>query len=244
MRTHSRPYLLGWLLAAVCLAASAPGSAGVLSLSPRQDNTLFEDADGDTSNGAGPALFAGVTGQGRMRRALLWFDVVEGLPSGARVDSVTLGLHVSNAPDGVAREFSLHRLIRGWGEGTSFSTGGAGAPATANDATWTHAFHPADPWRSPGGDFEPGVSASALVTEVGAYTWSSAHLAADVRAWLADPGSNHGWLLRGEETGAGTARRFDSREAAFSMRPILTIFFTPSAVAPAVSWGGVKAIYR
>jgi hypothetical protein len=241
-RTRSRP--LPWLLALALLVAVAPASAGVVTLSPQRDNTLFEDADGDTSNGAGPALFSGVTSQGRIRRALLWFDLAGRLPAGARIDSVTLGLHVSNAPNGIPREFSLHPVRREWGEGTSFSTGGTGAPATANDATWTHAFHPADSWSSPGGDFEPGVSASALVMDVGGYTWSSPQLAADVRSWLGDTRTNHGWLLQGDEAGPGTARRFDSREGLPSTRPVLTIFYTPGALGSPVSWGGLKAIYR
>jgi len=53
-------------------------------------------------------------------------------------------------------------------------------------------------------------------------------MAAEVAAWLADPGSNFGWLLKGNESTARTTKRFDTRENADpSVRPRLTIVYTP-----------------
>ena len=244
MSARAGRWLAAWLLAASVCHVAAPASAGVSTLTPIRDNTLFQDADGSTSSGAGPALFAGVTSQGKTRRALLRFDVSAGLPPGARIDSVVLALHVSNAPNAIAREFTLHRVVRDWGEGTSSSSGGTGAPATADDATWTHAFHLGEAWSAPGGDFAPNPSGSSLVGDIDTYTWGSARMTADVRSWISDPNSNYGWLLRGEEADLGTARRFDSREAPGSTKPILSIFYTQAASAPPISWGGIKAIYR
>ena len=239
MRPHR--HALMWLVVCGVLGAGNV-SAGVLVLAPERDNTLFEDANGDISDGAGPALFAGRTSQGTIRRSLLRFDPAA-LPPGAQIDSVTLTLQVSNAPNTVPRQFTLHVLARDWGEGASYSTGGAGDAAAPNDATWTHAFLPSAHWSTPGGDFEPVPSASLVVEGIGAYTWTSAAMTADVRSWAERPDTNHGWLLQGEEADLATARRFDSREAPASSRPTLTIFYTEASSRP-ISWGGVKARYR
>jgi hypothetical protein len=47
-----------------------------------------------------------------------------------------------------------------------------------------------------------------------------------VQAWLADPTSNHGWLLRGDETAGGSSKRFESRESPDpSLQPVLVVEF-------------------
>ena len=226
------------------MGAEAP-SASVLAITPTRDNTLFQDVGGDLSNGAGPALFAGNTGQGLARRALLFFDVARQVPAGARIDSVVLTFQVSNAPNDIPRQITLHRVLADWGEGASVATGGTGAAATEGDATWTHAFYPARRWSTTGGEFDPGVSASLLVAGVGKYSCSGARLTMDVQSWLAQPGTNHGWLVLGEETGVNTARRFDSREAATpTSRPTLTVYYNGTFAARSDSWGSLKVRYR
>ena len=85
-----------------------------------------------------------------MRRALLRFDVAGILPGSARIDGVELRLNCSNAPNGTAWTFALHRLLRDWGEGTSSTTSGSGAAATLDDATWIHTFFPGASWSNPG----------------------------------------------------------------------------------------------
>jgi len=239
-----------WLLSFLILLGSTVtrcAFAEVAILPCAHDNTLFEDADGDTSNGAGPALFAGRNSQDRTRRALVAFDLLNVLPAGARIDRVELALYVSSAPDSTARSFSLHRALRGWGEGVSSSSGGAGATAAAGDATWLHARYPAELWSHPGGDFAATASASQRCGDIGPVAWEGPGLSADVEAWLADPASNHGWLLMGEELGSRTVRRFASRESVeLATRPTLTIFYSrsdPVAARPA-SWGRLKAAYR
>jgi len=231
------------LVAVFAVPLSTPASAAVLELTADRDNTLF--ADDDLSNGAGPALFAGNTGSGATRRALLFFDLAGRLPPGARVDSVSVTLQVTNAPDDFARPFTLHRVRGDWGEAGSIATGGAGAAAQVGDATWRAAFYPARPWAAAGGDFEPMASSSRSVEGLGSYTWRGAGLTADVRGWLIHPDSNDGWLLRGEESSAQTARRFASREVGEAYaRPTITIHYTPAAITRSQSWGGIKAAYR
>jgi hypothetical protein len=238
-----RPFLLLVLFASVLFANA---SADVVVLPCSQDNTLFADANGDTSNGAGPAIFSGRNGQGRTMRALVAFDLSSAPLLDARIDSVALTLVVSSAGDTAATVLSLHRILRTWGEGTSFASGGTGAPATAGDATWLYAFYPADLWSAPGGDFDPAESVAQTCVDLGKCSWRGPGLVADLESWLMHPATNHGWLLRGVETGLRTVRRFGSREAtAPADRPTLTIYFTPHPVETVSrTWGRLKASYR
>jgi hypothetical protein len=233
-------------LVAALLPWSASARAETIRLEPSADNTLFEDAEGDTSNGAGPALYVGRNNQnsGRARRAVIAFDL-DAIPRGASVDSVVLELHLSNSSDLVPRSLTVHRLDAPWGEGQSMSAGGTGTDATTGDATWVHAFFPDRSWLTPGGDFEALVSATQIVGATGSCAWVGRGLVADVMAWLQQPATNHGWLILGDESSPGTARRFDSRENPVSaMHPSLTIHFSPTRSARAMTWGSIKAAYR
>jgi hypothetical protein len=237
-----------WLIALTCLLliwTSAEASGAAVTVTSARDNTLLESPSGDLSNGAGPALFAGNNGQGLARRALLLFEVASQVPPGAAIDSVVMTLQVSNAPNDIEREFTLHRVLADWGEGTSTTTGGSGAPASEGDATWIHTLYPGQRWSTPGGEFDSAVSASFRVADVGVYALRGVGLRTDVQTWLARPGTNHGWLMVGEETGFNTARRFDSREATEpAARPTLTIYYTERFAARSTTWGSVKARYR
>lgn len=224
-RLTCRPGVLlaGFLL----VAAPSASGADMVTLIADRDNTLFEDAGGALSNGSGPVFFTGNNGQDLARRALLRFDVAGAVPAGALVTAATLRLNCSNASTTTPRVLTLHRVFADWGEGASSTTSGAGAAATSGDATWIHRSFTGSLWAAAGGDFAATASASQSVGDVGAYTWTGADLAADARAWLADPGANWGWLLLGDETALNTARRFDSREhATAANRPALTLEFT------------------
>jgi hypothetical protein len=225
------------------VASAARSDVRVIGCS--RDNTLFEDAQGDTSNGAGPACFAGNNGQNLVRRALVRFDLAGLVPAGAAIDAAELALEVTSAPDTITRSITLHRVLADWGEGTSSSSGGGGAPATTGDATWLHARYPDVFWGQPGGDFVAAPSSSAPVGDVGRYVWSSAGMRADVQRWLADPATNFGWLLRGEEGAPRSVRRFDSRESATpAQRPTLTVFYSMPVPTSSTTWGRLKALYR
>jgi len=238
-----RPRAVCWFVLAIALASQA--SAGVVAVTPVRDNTLFQDADGDTSNGAGPAFFAGRNSQNLTRRGLLAFDLAGQVPAGSKVDSVVLTLQVSSAPDTFPRLFTLHPVLDNWGEGRSYSSGGAGAPATPGDASWLHTFYPALLWAHAGGDFDPTVSASAVVGDIGTYLWTGPGMTADVQMWLGQPASNFGWLIQGEETGPRTVRRFDSRESDLpAHRPTLTIYFSTAVATRSTTWGSLKAHFR
>ena len=222
------------LAAALTGIASDLASAATISIMPSKDNTLYEfdPDDGDHSNGAGFHFFAGETAMSELRRGVLAFDIAGSIPPGSTIIGVTLSLNCSRVFSDTARTVELHRLLADWGEGTSDAPGeeGDGAPATTNDATWRHRFFDTIFWAMEGGDFSPTVSASQSVGPVGPYTWNSAQMVADVQSWVNNPAGNFGWLVLGDESAAGTTKRFDTRESASP--PVLTIEYRSGQSAP------------
>jgi hypothetical protein len=215
------------LLAVLAAVGASAADAGSRRLSSVQDATLIESASGAWANGSGASLFAGRTNQeqGSLRRALIAFDVAVHVPQGAHVRSATLVLAVAPGNPG-PRNLSLHRALTSWSEGPATAPGGSGAAAEPGDATWLHASAPDVPWNTAGGDFAPSASAITSVDEAGEYAWTSPQLREDVQAWLDDPASNHGWLLRGDEAASGTSKRIASRESQDpSLRPALLVEF-------------------
>ena len=222
------------LAAALTGIASDLASAATISIMPSKDNTLykFDPDDGDHSNGAGFHFFAGETAMSELRRGVLAFDIAGSIPHGSIITSVTLSMNMSRTISETPRIVELHKLLADWGEGTSHAPGeeGDGAPATTNDATWRHRFFDTIFWAMEGGDFSATVSASQSVGPVGQYTWSSAQMVADVQSWVNNPASNFGWLVLGDESAAGTTKRFDTRESASP--PVLTIEYRSGQSAP------------
>ncbi len=190
-----------------------------------RDATLIEHPEGALANGSGPVFFAGRTSQptDSIRRGLVHFDVAEHLPAGAIVQEASLELHCTQTSGGAA-VVGLHRALVSWGEGASYATGGQGAPAEPQDATWLHRFYPDVFWSKPGGFFAGGARAATSVEDPGLYTWQDPKLAADVRLWLLNPAANHGWLLLGDESASTTVKRFESRESAEpDLQPVLRV---------------------
>jgi hypothetical protein len=212
---------------ALVLASTHLATAATITLTPSKDNSIYsEDA---LSNGMGGNLFAGNTAGGATRRALLTFDL-SAIPADATITSVTLQLYATGNQS-AAQTVTLTRLTVDWGEGTSnagASGGGGGAAATLGDATWQYSFYSTTQWTSAGGDFAAGASASTSVAGANAvYLWNSPGMLADVQTWLADPSTNFGWIVRGNEGTSSTAKAFASRETANSaQRPQLMITYT------------------
>jgi hypothetical protein len=230
-----RKILFG-LVIATALAGifSSSATAQLANINPIKDNTLYQydPAEGDVSNALGNHFFAGETGMAELRRGVLAFDIAGNIPAGSTILGVTLSLNMSRTGLNDARNIELHKMLADWGEGTSVAPGeeGDGAPATINDATWRHRFFDTIFWTTEGGDFSVTVSASQSVGPVGAYTWSSSQMRADVQSWLDDPASNFGWLVLGDESEISTAKRFDTRESANP--PVLTIIYRPAGPRP------------
>ena len=220
-------------LASILLSGSSLTAQNTISINPSKDNTLYENTAGNLSNGAGDHFYVGETNQGLKRRALLKFDISSNVPNGTSILKATLTLSMDKA-SGESNTIELHVLTTDWGEGASvaFETagvgGGSGTVAQANDATWLYSFYNTSLWATAGGDFNPLVSASVSVNDIGNYTWTSSQLAADVQSWLNTPSSNFGWCLIGNETAQRTSKRFASREfATTANRPLLTIVYAP-----------------
>lgn len=226
------------------LILSLPLSAEILELPPVQDNTLYEDAEGDVSNGAGMGLFFGrVGGDGNelLRRALVKFDL-SGIPANAVVNSVTVRFEINQVPQSSAApgSASLQRVTKAWGEAGSNPIGpeGQGTLAQTGDATWLYTFFDTDTWGSAGGDYEPLVSATAAFGAASPETLvftSTPELVSDVKGWITDPATNHGWIVRGDEIRSQNARRVASRECpadpnCFEDAPVLTIDYVVPSV--------------
>jgi len=233
MKRTSRSVVASVLLPySIAILSTTTGLADQLVLESAKDNTLYEDQSGSLSNGAGVAFFAGVTGQNRITRAVLAFDL-SAIPAGSTITSAVLELNQSNTNNisSAAQTLTLHRLLRDWGEGSSNASSGegGGAQASTGDATWAHTFFNTALWDTVGGDFSGQISATTQVGGNGKYTWgSSQQLVADVQGWIDDPANNFGWVIRGNENSSRTAKRFDSRNTGNAAnRPRLTVNFDP-----------------
>lgn len=213
-----------------CLTSliSFPVAADMMQISASRDTTLYESATGALGNGSGQYFFAGTTNQPQLRRALLAFETTSILPENAVIQSVALRLHVSSTST-LINNFSLYRMTSQWTEGASDASGteGSGTTALNGDATWLHSSLPGALWNTPGGDFHSVASSMLSVGDVGFYSWTSAQMTADVQDWIANPQSAFGWMLRGDEFGPGTTRRFDSSESLNSaFAPTLVIQYS------------------
>lgn len=211
--------------------------AGQVALSASKDNTLYESVEGDISNGSGDYIFTGRTAvfaDGRVRRAVIAFDVAAAVPAGATILDARITLYMSKTIAG-DEPASFHRLLADWGEGPSDPLGeeGAGATALPGDATWLHTFFDTTFWSTPGGDFLPDPSATQTIGAIlDFYTWSSPQLTADVQDMLDNPASNFGWILIGNESVTFTAKRFNSRSNFDPLtRPVLAVCFAPPGCA-------------
>ena len=215
-------------------AAAVTAQSVTVEISSQKDNTLFEDQVGGLSNGAGYYFFAGRTSQlsNSIRRGVIAFDIAASIPSGAVIVDAQLTLFMSRVSFGApAATIELRRLEADWGEGSSdaFGEEGGGALSATNDVTWIHTFFDAGFWTSPGGDFDAPVSSSTVVNSVGFYTFpSTSTMIADVQNWLDTPSGNFGWIILGNETVAGSSRRFSCKEDTLaSNRPILSVSYIP-----------------
>lgn len=229
-------YLIAVLI--LLVSAQSPVLAETVDLNPDRDNTLFERPAGDLSNGAGPSLFFGRTGNNAnqvLRRALLRFDL-SAIPPGSVIEQVDLTIEVDLVPPGATGfDATLHAVQSDWGEGSSFApgAGGAGAPPAPGDATWIHTFFDNQFWNVPGGDFAPSPSAMTSINNaVGSFTFASTpELIANVQTWVNQPAQNFGWIILGAEDSPQNARRIGSRENT-ALAPVLRVEFEPAPDLP------------
>ena len=197
------------------------------------DTSLVEHNPNNNLGGMA-MLPIGRSDTGPIARGLFKFTVADTLPAGAVVRAATLELEVVNGGLSVAREFSVHRLLRAWGEGTKAGGDGEenfGAPAEAGEATWNARLFPTLLWSEPGAksgtDYISVASASGNLSSVGRYSLSSTTMTSDVQSWLDNPGTNFGWLIKvGNELRTGTLLSLASREHP-QVRPVLRVQYEP-----------------
>ena len=219
------------LAASLCAALPVAADADTLVLTAVADATLIESVD-TTQYALGAAYNiycgrVGTNGSGMLRRALLRFDL-SAIPAGSTVTSASLKVYMSQT-NTTTQATTLHRMLQSWGEGASFAFGGAGTSPEPGDATWSNRFYPGQPWTTPGGTFVETATQTKSIGSAGAYVFASnASMVADVQSWIASPATNFGWVMRGNETTLGTAKRFESRESGDpTRRPLLTVVYTP-----------------
>lgn len=228
-------------LSAVLLVAALHGRAEVTNLVAIADTALRE-ANPDNNLGGMLYLPVGVTSVGTRNRALFKFDVSI-IPTNACIASATLKL-ISAFASTSGVDYNLHRLLKDWGEGGLSGGGGGtmtlGAPATNGCATWNARFHQNDLWSAPGAqagtDYVSEPSAVVGISTTGnTNSFISIGILEDVQRWVADPGTNFGWILmQANESVSGVARRMGSREDTANA-PVLTInYVIPTAGALAL----------
>ena len=230
-KNHSKSlFIIAFLISGLFFTAISVKdlfSQTTVNITVANDNTLYEDANGLTSNGAGQYFFTGKTATSSLRRGLIKFDL-SSIPKCAVVTSVTLTLHMSKTITG-NRTVELRKLSESWGESTSAPGGeeGFGAAAEPGDATWVHRFYDTLNWGRDGGVFSTTTSGSQSIGGVGFYTWgSTSQMINDVQGWLDDSTLNNGWLLLGDESATATAKRFDTHEnLTAANRPVLTVTY-------------------
>lgn len=224
-----------WSTIVLALTAGHLQAQTTTTIACSLDNTLYESATGSFSNALGD-LFVGVTAQGKLRRALLRFDVAAALPADARVLSATLQLEITGSGAPTATTATVHRATRPWGEGTSLAItggGGQGAPTTPGDATWLHAVSPTSPWTMAGGDFDAAPRGSIALPVLG--TTSGTVDPQLVEAWLTGQLTNHGVLLKtAEQFPVDRARRLASRETPAIGPSLVVIWIARGATG---AWG-------
>ncbi len=227
MTRRTTPIATAVLALSLATPAALAGTPTVETLEAVADTTIFDT--GETSNGSGPVLYAGVTGgQGGFtkQRSPVRFDL-SSIPAGAEIldATVTVTLVQVNPITQQPDPYELRRILSAWGEAGSSSPGGQGGPPAEGDATWSFAFWPDVAWGEPGGDLADAPSANLDIgLEDGTqWTFADPQLAADVQAWIDGEAENHGWALMGDETLIWTARKFGAREGFSGTRPTLTV---------------------
>jgi len=227
------PRNLAIAILAVCSTVAWPAAAVTNIFYPVADTSLLEVAPNNNLGGLA-GMNAGSTQEYNRTRALLRFDL-SSLPTNTLILSAMLQLEVTRQPDEPPNNttFSLHRMLRPWGEGNKspITQQGKGLPASPGEATWNCAFHPTNTWTFPGGapdvDFSSVASSSQFIYGLGESPYqfdTTPEFLADVAGWVQHSPSNFGWmLLCDSEFMNFTARRFSTREDTFYSPPLLEL---------------------
>ncbi|MBT8102972.1 MAG: DNRLRE domain-containing protein [Gammaproteobacteria bacterium] len=151
----------------------------------------------------------------RMQRALLEFDL-SAIPASAEIISAKLELE--QRAIGTPGAIGVHRVTRGWLEGT-----GKGGIGGADGATWL-SYDGSTSWGQPGGDFDSTLYAATTTTSGKNGQWVAWDIRDLVDEWVSGQFPNYGLLLAGD--GVADSAEFHSREGLDpESAPKLTIVF-------------------
>ena len=166
-------------------------------------------------------LLAGARGRGSVDRALLRFDL-SSVPAAAVIAESSLRLVVVREPPADASSaFELHRLLKPWDASVNWTQASADAPWSAAGGA------PQNDYLADGSSAEITPDNELIFADLSA-------MVEDLQAWLADPSSNHGWMLFSDrEDLVRTARHFGSNES--SIPPELTLEYLLPAGPPELS---------
>jgi hypothetical protein len=222
--TPQKALFCGWsaLFPLLYVLTSAVSGVETVALPVAQDTTLFEwnPLDNMGNQRDLPAGTLGNMGDRKRARLLFQVDLASGLPPGGEIVAARFRILLTMAPESGRADsvFALHRISVPWGEGDKRGDLPGGDTATEGEANWNARFHPDQLWSVPGGalgsDYVAEPSAGTQISSPKSYVMEfNAQGLADLSAMLAEPESNHGWvLLTHDEERAKTARRFAARE--------------------------------
>jgi hypothetical protein len=171
---------------------------GALTLTPSMDTSI---SSGSPNPLGAQTILVGRRNNGTVDRGLLRFDF-SSLPARSRVERVRLRLTGIKAPQNpVPSDFLLYRVLTSWDASANWTSASAGT-------LW------AAPGGGPGDDYLAKASASAPYTAALEFGPND-DLLSDVRVWIANPSTNHGWMIQSSGEGIQqTARHFGSSESA------------------------------
>ncbi len=223
------PQTYDWLFRTYPQSGSS-GTPKSINLYPFKDNTIYSEYTSN-SNGAGEYIIAGTDYYPHYRRALMEFDIASSIPKFSTINSVSLNLYCSYVYDSMGYDVELMPLMDEWGEAGSDAPGmeDTGTSAMTGDATWDYAYYMSSSWM-PGGDYGAGAGYSWVTNSGTSYVWSDTGMVNNVQTWLDNPTTNHGWLLRGDEGPAYSAKWFNSRNSPSGNWPMLTIIYTEPTI--------------
>lgn len=180
------------------------------------------------------------------RDFLIRFDLTSVLPSGANVQSASLGVYYYDDYGIVSSDYmtlGAYRLKVDWHEGS----GGSGEERTG--ATWhyRHAYPQNTIWNADGSrganDRYTAPDAQVMVRDANDYpgwaTWSSTAVTNTVKAWQANPSQNFGWVVDVDYSNDESNRayfhssEYSTSPADYVWRPKLDITYTLAPVANA-----------
>ncbi len=134
------------------------------------------------------------------------------IPAGATVLSATFDMYYISTKTSSTETLRVHRALRNW---------------TETGATW-RTYDGVNSWTTPGGDYDPTVASSAILTGA-VNVWISWNMTALVQGWVSGTYPNQGMILESPPAPGNNERQFASSDAASpALRPRLTIVYAAS----------------